>query len=87
MHKSNHKDLILMNLLKILLDFCVNKPLDSLSIAYHFFVANFEFSLSEPVNKFTIFCVSIIYMIGAEFYEKLKVVFCDFLIIKNIVAP
>ena len=60
---------------------------DPLSITYHFFVANFEFQLSEPFNKFTIFCVSIIYMIVAEFCEKLKVVSSDFSMMKNIVAP
>ena len=54
---------------------------------YHFFVANFEFSLSKPFNKFTIFCVYIIYMIVAEFCEKLKVVSFDFSIMKNIVVP
>ena len=52
-----------------------------------FFVANFEFSLSEPFNKFTIICVSIIYMIVAEFCEKLKVLSFDYLMMKNIVAP
>ena len=51
-----------------------------------FFVANFTYSLSEPYNKFTTFCVSIIYMIVTEFYEKLKVVSSDFSMIKNIVA-
>ena len=61
-------------------------PFDSLSIAYNFFVANFEFPLSEPFSKFTIFCVSIIYMIVAEFCEKLKVVFSDFSMMRNIVA-
>ena len=54
---------------------------------YHFFVANFELSLSEPFNKFTIFCVSIIYTIVTEFCEKLKVVSSDLSMIKNIVAP
>ena len=58
-----------------------------MSITYHFFVANFEFSLPEPFSKFTIFCVSIIYMIVAEFWEKLKVVSSDFSMMKNIVAP
>ena len=58
-----------------------------MSITYHFFVANFEFSLPEPFNKFKIFCVSIIYMIVTEFCKKLKVVSSDFSIIKNIVAP
>ena len=52
-----------------------------------FFVAIFEFSLSEPFNEFTVFWVSIIYIIVAEFCEKLKVVSSDFSIIKNIVAP
>ena len=52
-----------------------------------FFFANFAFSLSEPFNKFTIFCVSNIYMIVAEFCEKLKVVSFDFSMMKNIVAP
>ena len=45
---------------------------------YHFLVANFELSLSEPFNQFTIFCVSIIYTIVTEFCEKLKVVSSDF---------
>ena len=58
-----------------------------MSITYHFFVANFQFSLSEPFNKFTIFYVSIIYVIAAKFCEKLKVVSSDFSIMKNIVAP
>ena len=58
-----------------------------MSITYHFFVANFEFSLPEPFSKFTIFCVSIIYMIVTEFCEKLKVVSSDFSMMKNIVAP
>ena len=53
----------------------------------HFLVANFELSLSEPFNKFTIFCASIIYTIVTVFCEKLKVVSSDFSIIKNIVAP
>ena len=53
---------------------------------YHFFVENFELSLSEPFNKFTIFCVSIIYTIVTEFCEKLKVVSSDLSMIKNIVA-
>ena len=52
-----------------------------------FFVANFAFSLLEPFNKFTVFCVSIIYMVVAEFCEKLKVVSFDFSMMKNIVAP
>ena len=52
-----------------------------------FFAANFEFSLSEPFHKFTIICVSIIYMIVAEFCEKLKVVSSDFSMMKNIVDP
>ena len=52
-----------------------------------FFFANFAFSLSERFNKFTIFCVSNIYMIVAEFCEKLKVVSFDFSMMKNIVAP
>ena len=50
-------------------------------------VVNFEFSLSEPISKFTIFCVSIIYMTVAEFCEKLKAVSSDFSMMKNIVAP
>ena len=50
-------------------------------------MANFEVSLSEPFNKFIIFCVSIIYIIAAEFCEKLKVISFYFSIIKNIVAP
>ena len=54
---------------------------------YLFFVANFEFSLSEPFNKFMIFYVSIIYIIVTKFCEKLKVDASDFSIIKNIVAP
>ena len=54
---------------------------------YHFFVANRELSLSEPFNKFTIFCVFIIYTNVTEFCEKLKVVSSDFSIMKNIVAP
>ena len=53
---------------------------------YHFLVANFELSLSEPFNKFTIFCVSIIYTIVTEFCEKLKVISSDLSMIKNIVA-
>ena len=52
-----------------------------------FFVANFEFSLSEPFSKFTVFCVSIICMTVTKFCEKLKVVSSDFSMIKNIVAP
>ena len=58
-----------------------------MSITYHFFVANFEFSLLEPFNKFTIFCVSVIYMILTDFCEKFKVVSSDFIMIKDIVAP
>ena len=54
---------------------------------YHFLVANFELSFSEPFNKFAIFYVSIIYTIVTEFCEKLKVVCSDFSIMKNIVAP
>ena len=54
---------------------------------YHFFVANFELSLSEPFNKSTIFCVSIIYTIMTGFCEKLKVVSFDFSMTKKIVAP
>ena len=60
---------------------------DSLSIIYHFFVAKFEFSWSKLFNEFITFCVSIIYIIVAEFCEKLKVVSSDFSIIKNIFAP
>ena len=56
-------------------------------MTYHVFVANLELSLSEPFNKFTTFCVSIIYMIVTEFCEKLKVVSSDLSIMKNIVAP
>ena len=52
-----------------------------------FFVANFEFSFSVLFNTFTIFCVSIIYIIVTEFREKLKVVSSNFSIIKNIIAP
>ena len=37
-------------------------------------------------NKFTVFYVSITYMIVAEFCEKLKVVSSDFSMMKNIVA-
>ena len=37
-------------------------------------------------NKFTIFCVPIIYIIVTEFCEKLKVVSSDFSMMKNIVA-
>ena len=62
-------------------------PFDSSLITCHFFVANFESSLSEPFSKFIIFCVSIIYMIVTEFCEKLKVFSSDFSMIKNIVAP
>ena len=54
---------------------------------YHLLVANFELSLSLPFNKFTIFCVSIIYTIITEVCIKLKVVSSDFSIMKNIVAP
>ena len=54
---------------------------------FHFFVAKFEFSLSEPFNKFTIFSVAIIYMIVAQFCENLKAVSSDFSITKSIVAP
>ena len=43
--------------------------------------------MSEPFNKFTVFCVSVFYMIVAEFRKKLKVVSSDFSMIKNIVAP
>ena len=53
---------------------------------YHFLVANFELSLSEPFYKFTNFCVSIVYTIVTEFCKKLKVVSSDFPIMKNIVA-
>ena len=38
-------------------------------------------------NKFTIFCVSIIYLIVAEFCEKLKAVSSDFLMMKKVFAP
>ena len=62
-------------------------PFDFLSITYHFFVANFEFSLSEPFSKFTIFYVSIFYMVVTEFCKKLKVVSSDFSMMKSIVAP
>ena len=48
--------------------------------------ASFEFSLSEPFNKLTIFCVSIIYITVTEFCKKLKVVSSGFSMIKNIVA-
>ena len=53
---------------------------------YHFFVANVEYSLSELFNKFTIFYVSIIYIIVTEFCEKLKVASSDFSVTNNIVA-
>ena len=53
---------------------------------YHFFVANAEYSLSELFNKFTIFYVSIIYIIVTEFCEKLKVASSDFSVTNNIVA-
>ena len=88
MHQNNHKDFILLILLKMLLDFRVN---NYLLIHYQeytiFFVANFEFSLSEPFNKLTIFCVSIVHMIVTEFCNKLKVVSSHFSMMKNIVAP
>ena len=58
-----------------------------MSITYHLFVANFEFLLLEPFNKFTIFCVPVIYMFVADFCEKFKVVSSDFIMMKNIVAP
>ena len=54
---------------------------------YHFLVANYELSLSEPFNNLTIFCVSIIYTIVTEFCEKLKVVSSDFSIMKSKVGP
>ena len=54
---------------------------------YHFFVANYEYSFSVLFNKFTIFCVSIIYTVVTELIEKLKVVSSDLSMIKNIVAP
>ena len=62
-------------------------PFDSLSITFHFFVANFEFLLSEPFSKFTVFCVSIIYMNVTEFCEKFRVVSSDFSMMRNIVVP
>ena len=48
--------------------------------------SNLEFSLPEPFTKFTVFCVSLIYIIVTEFCENLKEVSFDFSIIKNIVA-
>ena len=66
-----------MNKLKMLLVDLFNNYLLN-HCQYHFFVANFEFSLSEPFNKFAISCVSIIYMIVTEFCEKLKLFFSDF---------
>ena len=87
MYQNNHKDLILLILLKIYsimvwiitIWFTINNM--------PFFVGNFEFSLSKPFNKSRIFCVCIIYMVVTEFCEKLKVVSFDFSIMKNIVAP
>ena len=86
MHQNIHKDLILLTLSTILLghDFL---PFGSLSITFHFFVANFEFLLSEPFSKFTVFCVSMIYMNVTEFCEKFRVVSSDFSMMRNIVAP
>ena len=52
-----------------------------------FFVANFEYSFSVLFNKFTIFCVSIIYKIFTEFCENSKVVSSDFSMMKNTVTP
>ena len=54
---------------------------------YYFFVPNVKYSLSELFNKFTIFCVSIIYIIVTEYCGKLKVDSSDFSMIKNIVTP
>ena len=41
----------------------------------------------ESFSKFTIFRVSIIFMIVTEFCQKLKVVSSDFPMMKNIVVP
>ena len=47
-----------------------------LSVTYHFFVANLDYSLVESINKFIIFCVSI--LCDTEFCENWKVVSSDF---------
>ena len=43
--------------------------------------------MSKLFNKFTIFCVSIIYMILTEACENLNLVSSDFSMMKNIVVP
>ena len=55
-------------------------------ITYHFFIANLDSSLLEPLKKIITFCFPL-YMILIEFCEKLKVGSSDFPMIKNIVTP
>ena len=66
-----------------------NSVLFWLLITYHFLLENFEVSLSESINKFKIFWVSIFYMetkANIAFCGNSKVISSDFSIIKNIVA-
>ena len=89
MHQNNHKDLILMDLLKILLDFIDFMWIVTFWFTIYdvpFFVANFEYSFSVLLNKFTMFCVSNVYIIVTELYKNSKVVSSDFSIMKNIVT-
>ena len=88
MYHNNHKKVGSIDFVKNFIGLgCEYLPFDSLSIIYHFFVVNFEFSLSEPFNNFIIFHVVIIYMIVAEMCENLKVVSSNISTMKNIVPP
>ena len=87
MHQNNHKDLILLTLLKTIRSWCEYLPFDSLSITYHFLLQILSFHCQNHFIKFTTFCVSIIYMIVAEFCEKLKVVSSNFSMMKSNAVP
>ena len=53
-------------------------------MAYRLLVANFENSLSETFNNFTIFYINLCQTTVTEICEKSQVVSSDFSMIKNI---
>ena len=61
-----------IDFVKSLIDlWCKYLPFDSVSITYHFLVANFENSFSEVFNRFKIFCVSI-YIWCSQSFVKIQ---------------
>ena len=78
MHQNNHKDLILLTLLKTLLVHFLNKRLLFHCQWRTIFRCNFKYSFSELFNKFTNFLVPMFYMMVTEFFENLRVVFFRF---------